>query len=90
MQPSRLRAVYIIALRAYPLPLQILERHLTSLGSLGHPGGILLEVVTGLGRHSNTGQPRLLPAVVRYLADAGYRFDSQEGNAGVILVHIGC
>lgn len=48
-----------------------------SLGGLGHPGGIILEVVTGVGRHSSAGQPRLLPAVVRFLSDAGYRFDTQ-------------
>lgn len=70
--------------------LQVLERHLVSLGGLGHPGGIVLEVVTGLGRHSSAGQPRLLPAVVRFLSDAGYRFDTQEGNSGLINVFIGC
>lgn len=69
---------------------QVLERHLVSLGGLGHPGGIVLEVVTGLGRHSSAGQPRLLPAVVRFLSDAGYRFDTQEGNSGLINVFIGC
>lgn len=35
-------------------------------------------------------QPRVLPAVVRYLSDAGYSFDAQEGNAGALNVRIGC
>jgi hypothetical protein len=32
----------------------------------------------------------VLPAVVRYLSDAGYKFDSEESNPGVINVAIGC
>ena len=35
-------------------------------------------------------QPRVLPAVVRYLSDAGYKFDSEEANPGAINVAIGC
>lgn len=35
-------------------------------------------------------QPRVLPAVVRYLSDARYQFDSEEDNPGVINVMIGC
>ena len=34
--------------------------------------------------------PRVLPAVVRYLSDAGYKFDSEEGNPGIVNVMIGC
>ncbi len=34
--------------------------------------------------------PRVLPAVVRYLSDAGYKFDSEEDNPGVVNVLIGC
>jgi hypothetical protein len=39
---------------------------------------------------SQGNQPRVLPAVVRYLSDAGYKFDSEESNHGVINVAIGC
>jgi hypothetical protein len=35
-------------------------------------------------------QPRVLPAVVRYLSDAGYKFDAEEDNPGLINVLIGC
>ena len=35
-------------------------------------------------------QPRVLPAVVRYLSDAGYKFEGEEGNPGIINVAIGC
>ena len=110
-----------------------------TLGGLGHPGGVMLQVITGVGRHrcaarpivqpgsmphdmqqvarsvgslsvswactllsasspllacnlacSAGNQPRVLPAVVRYLSDAGYKFEGEEGNPGIINVAIGC
>lgn len=129
-----------------PMCLILLRRYLVTLGGLGHPGGVLLQVITGVGRHrwvagagecmncqmalscmaeqsaaqsgcracagqsplfssfpwrcsptppctancSQGNQPRVLPAVVRYLSDAGYKFDSEESNPGVINVAIGC
>ncbi|CAL8460679.1 g210 [Coccomyxa elongata] len=66
--------------------LRVLETHLITLGGLGHPGGILLQVIVGLGRHSVGGVARILPAVVRYLTDAGYNFREEPNNAGVICV----
>ncbi|EIE25471.1 hypothetical protein COCSUDRAFT_40707 [Coccomyxa subellipsoidea C-169] len=66
--------------------LKVLETHLIALGGLGHPGGILLQVIVGLGRHSVGGVARILPAVVRYLTDAGYSFREEPDNAGVICV----
>ena len=48
----------------------------------------LLQVVTGVGRHSIGGRARILPAVVRYLTEAGYRFEEQAHNAGVLDVVI--
>lgn len=47
------------------------------------------QVITGVGRHSAGNQPRVLPAVVRYLSEAGYKFDSALDNPGVVLVQIG-
>ena len=44
------------------------------------------QVVTGIGRHSAGGQPRILPAVVHSLKGSGLRFWSQPDNAGVIEV----
>lgn len=44
------------------------------------------QVVTGVGKHSLGGVPRILPAVVRYLTDAGYRFREEPNNPGVICV----
>ena len=46
------------------------------------------QVVTGVGKHSQGGQPRILPAIVRVLMAAGLTFRSQPGNAGVIEVHL--
>jgi hypothetical protein len=48
--------------------------------------GRSLQVVTGVGKHSQGGMPRILPAVVRYLTDAGYRFREEPNNPGVICV----
>ena len=46
------------------------------------------QVVTGVGKHSQGGQPRILPAIVRVLMASGLSFRSQPGNAGVIEVHL--
>ena len=48
-----------------------------------------MQVVTGGGKHSINGRPKILPAVPRYLSDAGYRFSEAVGNSGVIDVFIG-
>lgn len=47
------------------------------------------QVITGVGKHSINGRPKILPAVVRYLSDAGYRFTETLGNSGVLEVIIG-
>ena len=47
------------------------------------------QVITGVGKHSMHGRPKILPAVVRYLSDAGYRFLEAKGNPGVLDVTIG-
>ena len=49
----------------------------------------VLQAVTGVGKHSLNGRPKILPAVVRYLSDAGYRFSEAFGNSGVLDVFIG-
>ncbi len=41
-----------------------------------------------MGRHSIGGRARILPAVVRYLTEAGYRFEENKHNAGVLDVVI--
>ena len=48
-----------------------------------------MQVITGVGKHSLNGRPKILPAVVRYLSDAGYRFTETLGNSGVLEVIIG-
>ena len=50
---------------------------------------ISMQVITGVGKHSINGRPKILPAVVRYLSDAGYRFTETLGNSGVLEVIIG-
>ncbi len=78
----------LTSLPCFPLvaPCQVLDRHVAALGSLAHPGGTVLEVVTGWGKHSMQGQPRVLPAVVRYCADAGFLCDTLEDNSGVLRI----
>lgn len=49
----------------------------------------VLQVITGVGKHSINGRPKILPAVMRYLSDAGYRFTESLGNSGVLEVIIG-
>ena len=46
----------------------------------------LPQVVTGVGRHSQGGIARILPAVVRYLGEAGFAFSEEPNNPGVICV----
>lgn len=36
---------------ALPLPSIHPRRYLVTLGGLGHPGGVMLQVITGAGRH---------------------------------------
>ncbi len=49
------------------------------------PDGGYVQVIVGLGRHSVGGVARILPAVVRYLTDAGYSFREEPDNAGACL-----
>lgn len=64
----------------------VLDRHLKLLGRLQHPGGVLLRVVTGVGKHSSEGKAKILPAVVQHLAEGGHLFDTEECNPGVVRV----
>lgn len=65
----------------------VLEKYVEGLGRLQHPGGVLLKVVTGFGRHSAIpGRAKVLPAVVEYLAEAGMLFDVEEENPGMVRV----
>ena len=65
---------------------QVLERHYAHLSGLGHPGGVLLQIVTGVGKHSPAGRPVLLPAVVAWLSERRLLFDTEEHNTGVVRV----
>lgn len=48
-----------------------------------------LQVVTGQGKHSLQGKARILPAVIRYLSEAGWPYRMEPQNPGVLLVNIG-
>ena len=48
-----------------------------------------LQVVTGQGKHSLQGKARILPAVIRYLSEAGWPYRIEPQNPGVLLVNIG-
>lgn len=54
------------------------------------PTKLLRSTALLLSACSAGNQPRVLPAVVRYLSDAGYKFEGEEGNPGIINVAIGC
>lgn len=47
---------------------------------------LALQVITGRGRHSAGGVARILPAVLRYLTEAGYQFSEEQNNPGVICI----
>jgi hypothetical protein len=65
----------------------VLKKYVDWLGRLQHPGGVLLKVVTGFGRHSAIpGRAKVLPAVVEYLAESGVLFDVEEENPGMVRV----
>lgn len=49
---------------------------------------LVLQVVTGVGRHSVGGVARILPAVVRYLTEAGFNFSEEPNNPGLICVFL--
>jgi len=63
-----------------------LDKYLCLLSLLQHPGGVLLQVVTGMGKNSPGGRARVLPAVVEHLAEGGYLFDLEEINPGMVRV----
>jgi Smr domain len=65
----------------------VLKKYIEGLGALQHPGGVLLKIVTGFGRHSTVpGRAKVLPAVVQYLAEVGVLFDVEEENPGMVRV----
>lgn len=68
--------------------LSVLRRHCTALGGLAHPSGsgILLQVVTGWGRNSSSGVPRVRPAVLEWLSANSHRFREDVSNAGVVYI----
>ncbi len=49
-------------------------------------GCMRAQVVTGVGRHSAGGVARILPAVVRYLTEAGFAFSEEPHNPGALCV----
>ena len=49
----------------------------------------MVQVITGVGKHSMNGKARILPAVTRYLTEAGWKYHSMPDNPGVLNVVIG-
>lgn len=64
----------------------VLRRYIEGLSAVGHPGGVLLRVVTGFGQHSAQGRAKVLPAVIEFLQESGLLFDMEEDNPGAIRV----
>lgn len=48
----------------------------------------VLQVITGVGKHSINGRPKILPAVLKYLSDSEFCFTEAFGNSGVLEVYI--
>ena len=72
-----------------PEALSVLRLHCTTLARLAHPSGVLLQVVTGWGRNSSSGVPRVRPAVLEWLASNSYQFREDVNNAGVVYILLG-
>ena len=54
-------------------------------GSSKQPGPIWISVITGIGRHSADGKPRIKPAVIEFLRDNKYTF---RENGGLIVIRV--
>ena len=72
-----------------PEALSALRRHCAALAGLAHPSGVLLQVVTGWGRNSSSGVPRVRPAVLRWLAANSHHYREDANNAGVVYILLG-
>ena len=51
-----------------------------------HDGSIALQVVTGVGKHSQGGKAKLLPAVLHHLNAHDLDWEEEPGNPGQINV----
>lgn len=51
--------------------------------------GFELEIVTGWGKNSGPGGPKILPSVKSYLIDKAIAFSQRDGNPGALLLKIG-
>lgn len=47
------------------------------------------QVIVGIGKHSVKGMPKLLPAIVSYLADNNIQFCQVKDNPGALSVMLG-
>jgi len=72
-----------------PEALSVLRRHCATLAGLAHPSGVLLQVVTGWGRNSSSGVPRVRPAVLEWLASNSRHHREDVNNAGMVYILLG-
>ena len=72
-----------------PEAVAALRRHCAALAGLAHPSGVLLQVVTGWGRNSSSGVPRVRPAVLQWLAANSHRYREDVNNAGMVYILLG-
>ena len=72
-----------------PEALSVLRRHCATLAGLAHPSGVLLQVVTGWGRNSSSGVPRVRPAVLEWLASNSHHHREDVNNAGMVYILLG-
>jgi DNA-nicking Smr family endonuclease len=66
-----------------------LMQQLTLIKAMDSPGGVLVRVITGRGRHSADGVPAIRNRVTAYLQDGEFDHSIDPDNPGVVLVHVG-
>jgi flavodoxin len=66
--------------------MQRFDQQFKTLKAMNNPGGVLMEVITGKGKHSDGGVARIKNTVLSYLADANVPHGVDPKNDGVVWV----
>lgn len=67
---------------------EVVSSQLNTLSNLVGSGGLLVQIVTGRGKHSKDGVPIVRAQVMQYLSEMGYRHELDPTNEGMVLVHL--
>jgi len=66
--------------------MQTFDQQFKTLKQMNNPGGVLMEVITGKGKHSDGGVAKIKTTVLSYLADANVQHGVDPKNEGVVWV----